>query len=105
MQEALSYLEHAASWPRGLHASVRVYAAIGAADHAIADYARELAVDLVVMATHGRGGLTRLVLGSVATAVLHLLRCPLLLVRPRPVSERVPGLATERLPAAAGLGA
>lgn len=39
-------------------------------------------VDLVVMATHGRGGLARAVLGSVADALLHAVRCPLLLTRP-----------------------
>ena len=43
------------------------------------------------MATHGRGGLARAVLGSVATGTLHRADRPLLLVRPagrrRPVEE------------------
>lgn len=39
--------------------------------------------DVVVMATHGRSGVTRAVLGSVADAVLHHLRgIPLVLVHP-----------------------
>jgi len=39
--------------------------------------------DLVVMSTHGRGGFGRIWLGSVADRLLHALRLPLLLVRPR----------------------
>lgn len=40
-------------------------------------------VDLVVMATHGRTGLNRLLLGSVAESVLHSANCPVLLVTTR----------------------
>jgi nucleotide-binding universal stress UspA family protein len=39
-------------------------------------------VDLLIMATHGRGGLERLVLGSVADYVLPRVRIPVLLVHP-----------------------
>jgi nucleotide-binding universal stress UspA family protein len=39
--------------------------------------------DLIAMATHGRGGLSRLVMGSVAEKVLHGATRPLLLVRPK----------------------
>lgn len=39
--------------------------------------------DLVVMSTHGRGGLGRIWLGSVADRLLHSVTVPLLLVRPR----------------------
>jgi nucleotide-binding universal stress UspA family protein len=42
-------------------------------------------VDLICMATHGRGGLTRLVMGSIADQVLRNCRKPILLFRPRPV--------------------
>lgn len=40
--------------------------------------------DLLVMATHGRGGLERAWLGSVADEVVHHVRLPVLLVRPPP---------------------
>lgn len=40
-------------------------------------------VDLLVMGTHGRGGLKRLLLGSVALGVARRARCPVLLVPPR----------------------
>jgi nucleotide-binding universal stress UspA family protein len=41
-------------------------------------------VDLIVMATHGYGGVKRWVLGSVADTVLHTTMTPLLLVHPHP---------------------
>jgi nucleotide-binding universal stress UspA family protein len=39
----------------------------------------------VVMATHGRSGLARLALGSVAMRVVHHSRCPVVVVRPAAV--------------------
>ena len=47
---------------------------------AILGYAREHDVDLIVMGTHGRGGLQRIVLGSVAEAVLREAKVPVLTV-------------------------
>jgi hypothetical protein len=47
----------------------------------IAALAREEGAHLIAMSTHGRGGLTRLVMGSVATGTLHHATVPLLLVR------------------------
>jgi nucleotide-binding universal stress UspA family protein len=43
--------------------------------------ARETGADLIAMSTHGRGGLGRLVFGSVAQAVLHQVDTPVLLMR------------------------
>jgi len=42
--------------------------------------------DLIVMATHGRGGLQRLAMGSVTERVLHTTRHPMLIVRPTEVA-------------------
>jgi nucleotide-binding universal stress UspA family protein len=47
----------------------------------IAETAEETGADLVVMGTHGRTGLTRLVMGSVAEEVLRRAPCPVLTVR------------------------
>ncbi|HSE94885.1 MAG TPA: universal stress protein [Methylomirabilota bacterium] len=44
---------------------------------------RSKRADLVVLGTHGRSGLARLVLGSVAERVIGLARCPVLTVRGR----------------------
>ncbi|MEW6281640.1 MAG: universal stress protein [Candidatus Eremiobacterota bacterium] len=41
----------------------------------------EVPTDLIVMATHGHSGLTRVILGSVAERVVQHARCPVLLIR------------------------
>lgn len=46
----------------------------------IIDFAKESGVDLIVMCTHGRSGITRWVLGSVAHKVLTRAETPILLV-------------------------
>lgn len=43
--------------------------------------ATELGADLIVMGTHGRRGVSRLLLGSVAESVARTAPCPVLLVR------------------------
>jgi len=47
----------------------------------IARVASELACDLIVMGSHGWGGVVGLVMGSVASRTLHLAPCPVLLVK------------------------
>jgi nucleotide-binding universal stress UspA family protein len=49
---------------------------------ALREYVRDLGVDLVVMTTHGRGGIQRAWLGSVADQLVRSLEIPLLLIRP-----------------------
>ena len=56
------------------------------AHNEIADYVNEQSVDLVVIATHGRSGVSRWILGSVTDRVLRLIDCPILVV-PVSVSE------------------
>ena len=48
----------------------------------ITDYVRAENIDLVVMGTHGRGGLEHILLGSVAEKVVRKSRCPVLTIRP-----------------------
>jgi nucleotide-binding universal stress UspA family protein len=48
----------------------------------IVEHAGELGPDLVVMCTHGRGGLGRVLFGSIAQQVIRRGRTPVLLVRP-----------------------
>jgi nucleotide-binding universal stress UspA family protein len=48
----------------------------------IVDAARESAFALIVIGTHGRSGLTRVLLGSVAEMVVRHAPCPVLTVRP-----------------------
>jgi len=53
----------------------------GAADTTILDATEHLPADLVVVGTHGRTGLSRLALGSVAEAVVRGANCSVLVVR------------------------
>jgi nucleotide-binding universal stress UspA family protein len=64
----------------------------GHASAVIVERARQIGVDLIVMTTHGRSGLGRLIMGSVTEAVLRHTPCPVLVVR---VSGDEP-TATER---------
>ena len=48
----------------------------------ITNYLQEYKPDLLAMATHGRRGLSKLLLGSVAETILHNISTPILLKRP-----------------------
>jgi nucleotide-binding universal stress UspA family protein len=48
---------------------------------AIVDYARAQKIDLIVVGTHGRGGMAHLLMGSVAERVVRTAPCPVLTVR------------------------
>jgi hypothetical protein len=56
----------------------------------IAQLAADLEADLVVVGTHGRRGLSRVLLGSSAEATVRLAPCPVLVVRPKAVPQPVP---------------
>jgi universal stress protein A len=53
---------------------------LGTAPEEIVDYAQEHDIDLIVMGTHGRTGLARVLLGSVAETVVRTAPCPVLTV-------------------------
>ena len=55
-------------------------------------YAASTGVDLIVMTTHGRGPISRLLLGSVADRLVHQVPVPVLMVRPQ---ETAADLAVE----------
>jgi nucleotide-binding universal stress UspA family protein len=73
---------------RGLVATARAAGArasgalidIGVTHEQIVRFARARRADLIVMGTHGRSGLTRALLGSVASRVLATAKCPVLTV-------------------------
>jgi nucleotide-binding universal stress UspA family protein len=54
---------------------------------ALSDHLRESEADLVVLATHDRGRLERLLLGSVSEAVMRHAHVPALLIRARPTDQ------------------
>lgn len=61
---------------------VRTIVRFGDAAQEIIDAAARERVDLIAMATHGRSGLGRLVIGSVAGTVLRSVAVPVLMARP-----------------------
>ncbi len=54
---------------------------VGAAASQIVDYARREKVEHIVIGSHSRGALSRMVLGSVADRVAHTAPCPVTIVR------------------------
>lgn len=62
-------------------AAVASHVVPGQPEDEIPRFAAAHHVDLLVLATHGRSGLRRLVLGSVAEAVARRAPCPVLVVR------------------------
>ena len=59
---------------------IDVAAVAGVPSEAIAEYARERAIGLIVIGTHGRRGLAHAILGSVAERVVRTAPCPVLTV-------------------------
>ncbi len=53
----------------------------GDAGYRIADFAQRIGADLIVTPSHGRTGLERVLMGSVAERVLRLSHCPVLVLR------------------------
>lgn len=48
---------------------------------AVVKYAKDTSIDLIIIGTHGRGGMAHLLLGSVAERIVRLAPCPVLTVR------------------------
>jgi nucleotide-binding universal stress UspA family protein len=82
-RQAQAYLERVADSLR--EEEVRVFTATqaGRPAESIIEYAEANGIDLIAMSTHGRTGLARWALGSVADRVLRACRVPILLVRAR----------------------
>jgi nucleotide-binding universal stress UspA family protein len=83
----------AASIRDGLTVETAVTAGLPAAQ--IVRYAERRGVDLVVVGTHGRTGVTRALLGSVAEAVVRSAPCPVLTVPQAPGAVAAPAAAGE----------
>jgi nucleotide-binding universal stress UspA family protein len=62
-----------------LHAAAE--AVLGTPAGSIVEYAGAHDIDLIVMGTHGRGGMSHLLMGSVAERVVRTAPCPVLTVR------------------------
>ncbi len=61
--------------------SYTTHVLIGSIAPTIATFATEQGCDAIIMGTHGRGEFANLLMGSVATKVIHLVKIPVTLVR------------------------
>jgi nucleotide-binding universal stress UspA family protein len=81
-EAAESYLEEVARPLREQGASVRVQSVAGKPADRILERAQQEPAQVIAMATHGRSGLGRLLMGSVTAAVVRRAEVPLLVVGP-----------------------
>jgi nucleotide-binding universal stress UspA family protein len=67
----------------GIEAELHVVKGVGAdAAHAIADVARDVGAEAIVVGTRGHSRLANLLVGSVTQRLLHIARCPIFAVPP-----------------------
>jgi nucleotide-binding universal stress UspA family protein len=86
---AAQYLESVAAPLRDSGLTVQTHWVDGDPPEAIAATAERESADLIVMATHGRSGFSRLWLGSVATQVVRRASVPVLMIRAKQVEHSV----------------
>ena len=67
----------------GVELEFYTHARIGKPAAEILDLAKEVGADLVIVGSHDRGAVGRMLLGSVSTEVLHKALCPVLVARPK----------------------
>lgn len=87
-QAARTKLERIASDKLEGKIRYQIHVLSGIPDADVARIANQLGVDLVVMATHARTGISHFILGSVAEHVMREANCPVLTVRTSPKSRQ-----------------
>ncbi len=84
LEQAREYLESTAMQAQaGWDGRILGHVSAGGPAHEILQMASRLSADLVLVGCHGRKGIPRLVLGSVAELVVRRASCPVLVVRPK----------------------
>ena len=66
---------------KGKYSRLKLECRIGDAGSEIVDFANSVESDMIIMPSHGRTGLSRILIGSVAERVLRLSSCPVLVLR------------------------
>lgn len=87
-QEAQNYLETLQDELDRKGVETRILLRDTAPAEDILDVASAEAIDLVVMSSHGRGGLARWTFGSVADKVVRHSPCPVLMIRQQPETSK-----------------
>ncbi len=80
--EASRYVQRIAAELSAEGFKVSAESCTGPVAETILDYAQEIRADLIVMSTHGRSGLARWFIGSIADKVVRAATLPVLLARP-----------------------
>lgn len=80
-EEAEEYLSKTREMLRNKGFRVQSKYIFGKVAESLIDYAKTTNADLIIMTTHGRSGISRWVLGSVADRILHVSHIPVLLIR------------------------
>jgi nucleotide-binding universal stress UspA family protein len=86
--QAHAYLDGIAERLRKQGYAVQVEADDGSPAEVITELAKRHKVDAIVMSTHGRSGISRLVFGSVTNKVLSMAPCPVVVVPNQPSDEK-----------------
>lgn len=60
---------------------VNVDVEIGDPGHEVSEYAKKVSAELIVLPSHGRTGIKRWLIGSVAERIVRLAHCPVLVLR------------------------
>ncbi|MEX0641290.1 MAG: universal stress protein [Pirellulales bacterium] len=65
----------------GDYKGAKIFIAFGDPGREVAEYAQTSGAELIVLSSHGRTGLSRLLIGSVAERIVRLAHCPVLVLR------------------------
>jgi len=86
--DAAAYLEDVMKRLKRDGVEIKTEVLFGRVAESLADYTETNGIDLIVIATHGRSGISRWVRGSVADRVLRFARVPVLMVQAGSASEQ-----------------
>ena len=81
--EAKKYLEEIEKRFKQGKINVKSVVIEGKPNDEIVEYANKIPFSMIIMATHGRSGLSRLVYGSVAANIIHGVAGPILMIKPQ----------------------
>ncbi len=79
--KAEAYLKQASSFLKQYGDQVKCEVLVGKVAQTLVTYAEKNNVDMIMIATHGRSGVTRWLMGSVADRILHSSNVPVLMIR------------------------
>jgi nucleotide-binding universal stress UspA family protein len=87
IEKATTYLEGIASRIEGKGIKTRIEVGVGYPHMAILALADKEDAEFIIMSTHGRTGISRALMGSVAEKVVYSTKRPVMLVKPEKIHE------------------